>query len=102
MQDCANASLSFTNDSHVRITSGEQTLDAAIVTTPKDGGFLISLTLLGHHSKANCQGISADYVAGHFAPYMFVRVTGSTLTFSMLDKSLSQSGPSVKFERDGV
>jgi hypothetical protein len=102
VQNCASASMEFTEDGHLRMTSGEQTLDTVMVLTPKDDGFLIALRLIGHNTKPNCQGVSADFVAAHFIPFIFVRVSGHVLTSSMLDRSLTELGPPLKFNHGGV
>lgn len=99
---CLSASLEFTPDDLLKITSGAQVLEASIKITHENGGFLISTTLLRHNDEPNCQGRSAIYVAQHFAPLMFVRFSGSGLTALILDKNRKQHGPKTEFRRDGV
>ncbi len=60
------------------------------------------MRVLRHNDKPNCQGISAEFVAAHFASYMFVRVSGDKLSYYMLDESLKQYGPPSDFQRAGV
>jgi hypothetical protein len=99
---CPSASVEFTADNHLKMISGAQTLEAAIETRRKNDGYLISLQLLRINDEPNCQGISADYVAEHFAPFIFVRVSEGTLTYLTLDKNLGRHGPPLEFKRVGV
>jgi hypothetical protein len=99
---CLSASLEFTSDGLLKMTSGAQVLETSIEITRESGGFLISTTLLRHNNEPNCQGRSAMYVAQHFAPLMFARVGGPGLTALILDKDRRQHGLTMEFRRDGV
>ena len=97
---CTSASLEFTADGHLKITSGAQILEATVRVTAAGDGFTISTHLLRHNDEPNCQGRTAAYVAEHFAPYMFVRVMGAKLNAVILDQNGRQHGPNAEFRRD--
>jgi hypothetical protein len=100
--DCRSATLEFTAGNHLKLTSGAQTLEAAIEATPQADGFLVAERLITHNGAPNCQGISVEYVARHFAPYVFIRVTKTKLTVLILDAQRKQHGQPKEFKRAGV
>jgi hypothetical protein len=99
---CKGGTLKFTTDKRLIIVSGELVIEAAILVTSQDGGFAVSLQFLKHNNKPNCQGISAEYVASHFAPLIFLKPVGDKLQYSMLDEKLNQHGAPIEFRRVGV
>jgi hypothetical protein len=99
---CRGGTLEFTADKRLITVSGELVIEAAILVTYRNGGFTVSLRFLKHNDKPNCQGISAEYVASHFAPLIFLRPVGDRLQYSMLDENLTQHGAPIEFKRVGV
>jgi len=102
VQDCAQASMEFTTDGHIRSVSGQQTLEATATYTPNNEGFLIALHMAANNGKPNCQGISAEYVSAHFAPFILVTVNGSTLSLVMLDGDMKMHEPRLTMTRSDL
>jgi hypothetical protein len=99
---CINRTLEFTADGHLTVTSGALVYVTSIKVSEKDGGFLVSLSLVRHNGQRNCQGLSAKFVTTHLAALVLIRVEGDRLSYVTVDENLQPDGPSVEFRRVGV